>query len=496
MASRVPERLGWQGHLGLLRDAPKIRLPNLQDTSFKTHAALVGIALMLGAILGGLLVHVPPLYLMFGIGALVFAFLLLFKIEVAIILALLLRNYLGRYNYLGGDTAIHPNGLLGVAIIGGAIFFFLFHKIDFHRLRAIGPFLGFVVVCLITLVPSGEHFMSRLAVTLRLATALAMYAVLLYRLDSMRMVNWVFAAVIVAAIWPTAEGLLSVAGATGLTFNKAETARLGHSGVGAYLALILTPCLVFFLNAKTNSRRLLWGGLTGLFGAGLFFSFGRAGWIAFVVAVIVIALMSHRKLLVILPVLLVLLIVLVPAVSQRFSDIDPSELDNSRSSTLAGRFVVWEVAAKLFKTHPLLGMGYGAESYGVGEYLGKGQSIIHNDYLMVLLSTGLVGFTLFILWQGQWLVEILRVFRVSRHEIDRMMALAVFAVFVVSLVIRVTDNVLQSTDKLYSITALTAAILVLPRIRTEEEAKEPTTVSPVQGVSSANNQVMPAQDER
>jgi len=361
---------------------------------------------------------------------------------------------------------------MGLAIIAGAIYFFLFNKIDYSRLPVFKPFLGFLIVCFVSLVFVEDHFMDGLTVTLRLATALAIYAVLLCKIDSIRKVRWVIAAIVAAQIWPTISGLLRIAGKAGVTFSQGETARLGLSGIGVILAMTLTLCLVHFLHAKENSKRLLWGSLTGLFGIGLFFSYGRAGWIGFLVAMIVIGLMKHRRKLTFLPVLLILAIIMIPAISQRFSDIDIGNLDNRSASTLTKRIEVWQASAQLFKTRPVLGVGYGVERYRVSEYLGQYEWMIHNDYMAVLVSTGLVGFILFMFWHGQWLAVLLKVYRVTEYEYDKMIALAVFTIFIVSLVVRITDNVLYDTHKMYPLAALVAANLALSRIRTKEEARK------------------------
>jgi O-antigen ligase len=457
--------------LGLLTGAQRLLLLGQQDSTFRTRVAFFGLALLLGTVLGGLLLFIPPLYLLVGISGLIFAYLLLFKIEVAVILALLLRDLLARYNYLGGDTALHPNGVIGVAIIGGTLLFFLINRIDYSRLPAIKPFLGFLIVCFISLVSAGDDLVAGLTVTLRLATALAIYAVLLYKLDSVRKTKWVIAAIIIAQILPTVEGLVSVAGTAGLTFSRAETTRLGHSGVGVYLAFVSTLCLAFLLDARTHSSRLLWGGLTGLFGVALFLSYGRTGWIGFLAAVMIIGLMKHKKILVILPLLLILVTTVVPSVSQRFSDIDLANLDDRNSSTFAGRVQLWQSSLQVYTARPLLGVGFGLERYRVGEYLGRYEWMIHSDYVSVLVGTGLMGFVLFMLWQGQWLAGLLKVYREAKYDYDKTLALAALAAFAASLVFRITDNVVQTTDKLYPLCALVAVALALPRIRAGQEAQ-------------------------
>jgi O-antigen ligase len=448
-----------------------LRLDN-QGRNFQSRAAFFGLALSLGLVLGALVVHLPPLYLFFGIGGLIFAFLLLFKIEVAILLAILLRNWLGQFNYLGGDTAMHPNGVMGVAIVGGAGLFFLFNRIDFSRLRAFWPFLTFAVIYLASLMWTDDYVMEGLTVVLRLLTALAIYAVLVYKLDSIKAIKWLIAIVIAPQVLRTGQGLLSLAQGGAMDLVAAEIVRLGDSGIGAFLAMILAFCLVQFLDASERRQRLWWGVVTGFFATGLFFSYGRAGWIGFGLTAFIIGLVKHRKLLVVLPIVLLLLVTLLPTVSQRFSDIDLERLDERSSNTLAGRIDVWKASAEVFATRPWLGSGYGAGRSNVGANSARYASLLHNDYLAVLVQTGVIGLSAFLLWQGQWLVALLRVHRTSQYAFDQALALAVFAMLVASLIVRVTDNVIETTEKLYPLVALVAATLALPRIRAEEEAQK------------------------
>jgi len=99
--------------------------------------------------------------------------------------------------------------------------------------------------------------------------------------------------------------------------------------------------------------------------------------------------------------------------------------------------------------------------------------MIHNDYLSVLLETGLLGLIVFIFWHSQWLISILKVFLNSKYEYDKILVLGIFAIFAASLVIRITENILQDAYKLYYLSALVAVAFALPRVRANEEAKAP-----------------------
>lgn len=424
-------------------------------------------AAAVGVVLGGMVLVLPFIYLVFALGGLLFAYLLIFKIEYAVILALFIQNQLTRFNYMGGGTPFHPNGIMGIALIGGAVFYFVFHKVDFSRFHGIGAFLGFLAVGALSLINAGVYLMDGVGVFLRLTAALAVYAILIHNLDSIKAVKLVLAAIIAAQVIPTISGLLMVSGRSGFIFTD-DTMRLGHSGVGVYLALISTICLVFLLSQKSILGWVFWGGLTVLFVAGLFFSYGRSGWIGFVVAVIAMSLVRFKRLIFVFPFILVIMLLLIPAFGQRFADISFSDLDDGTTSTLEHRIDYWRAALELHRENPVLGVGYGVGRYVVGDYRGRYPNMIHNDYISVLLETGVVGLILFLLWQAQWLFALTRTYQGVTIHFDRTMVLAVLIAFIASLVMRITDNIVLDSFDMYPLSALVAAALVIPRIRAAE----------------------------
>ncbi len=435
----------------------------------RTRTLLYAAAALLGMAVASMVFFVPGEYILFAVGGAIFVYLLLTRIDVAIILMLLLQYFMAQFNYLGNGTPFHPNGFMGIAIIGGAVFYFAFNKVAITDFRKVGFFLLFFLLCVVStaLLPK-QYLMDSLTVTLRLATALSIFAVLLFKLDSIAKTKWLVGAILGAQIFPTISHLLVRAGRTGLSFTS-ETLRAGDSGVGISMATMTTICVVFLLEAKSNRGRLLWGLLTALFGAALFFSFGRAAWIAFLVAVALIGVVRHKWVLIVAPLVLVLSIVLIPGFAERFSDINASALAGSGSSTLAGRVRTWDGAMILFQQHPVFGVGIGAGAAKVAELLHDRVVMMHNDYLSVLLETGLVGMALFLAWHAEWIFSLIGVYRKSTFDYDRTFTFAVLAVWVLSLVARFTDNMVLDTYDMYPLCALAAAAMALPRLRSQAE---------------------------
>jgi len=73
--------------------------------------------------------------------------------------------------------------------------------------------------------------------------------------------------------------------------------------------------------------------------------------------------------------------------------------------SLHGRTRIWKTGARVFRGHPVLGVGAGAYPEAVRPWLGVPalaghQYVAHNTFLSVLVESGLIGFALFALLLG------------------------------------------------------------------------------------------------
>jgi len=432
---------------------------------------LLGIPMVFGVILGLSILFIPSNYLLFVIGGLIFTYLALFKIEVAIIITLLLQNQLSRFNYLGGDTPFHPNGIIGLLLIAGSAFYFFTHKVDYSRLKAIWGFLVFILVSAFSLISAGKYLMDGITILLRLVAAFSIFAVLCHKLETSQQVKWILGVILAAQVLPTISGIIGSSRLTSI-FVFEESMRIGDSGVGVYLSAISLLCVTYFLNSKRLKSFIGWGALTALFLAGLFFSFGRSGWIGFAFGLILMAAIRFKKLIFIIPLILILTIALVPAIGQRFEDIKISDLQGKENDTLSGRIRLWQAGFAVFKDNPVLGVGIGLGKFQIASHLGRNPGAIHNDYLSALVETGVIGFIIFITWHYQWLKTLIDHYQMPLPEFERTTTFAVLIVFTSIMVMRFTDNILLDTYDMYPLCALLAAAFELPRIVEQESQKK------------------------
>lgn len=85
----------------------------------------------------------------------------------------------------------------------------------------------------------------------------------------------------------------------------------------------------------------------------------------------------------------------------------------SEGNILTNRWMFWELAIQKFLEEPITGIGWGqflAESHEILDY----QAHVHNVYIQLLCETGIVGFSIYVLWMLINLKRILHLFLFAR----------------------------------------------------------------------------------
>ncbi len=105
-----------------------------------------------------------------------------------------------------------------------------------------------------------------------------------------------------------------------------------------------------------------------------------------------------------------------------------------------GRQIIWPVLFKTFLASPIVGHGLGASTaFLIETFQGGMGGVIHNEYLRLLIDTGLIGSALFAIAVMAWLGAALRS---GRHDdsLAREFAMPAFAAIVAWVFIALTDN--------------------------------------------------------
>lgn len=210
--------------------------------------------------------------------------------------------------------------------------------------------------------------------------------------------------------------------------NRLVSTFLDPNFTAAYLVLGLSLILALSSGVRGNSKKWYWLAGFILFAA-LIFTFSRSGWIMFSAVLLLFGLLRSPKLLLVAMLAGFLAYFAVPRVQTRISGItDPDD-----SAKL--RLVSWSRAVTIFGDNPIFGVGYNLyrpaqERYGFfnfhdleGGHAGSGSD---SSFLLVLATTGVVGFILLLLLNGYIFVQSIK----SRRTVVGMaLALSIFGLF-------------------------------------------------------------------
>ncbi len=218
-----------------------------------------------------------------------------------------------------------------------------------------------------------------------------------------------------AAIVQRVQGVAVNASYVDLLLNKNMPGRVyamfENPNAFAQVLAMLIPLSVGLTLGSTRWRWRFIGLLsTGLGGAAILMTYGRAAWLGLAAAALVFVFMWNRKL---LPFMLLAGLAAVPllpdSVMARIFTIF-----NMRDTSTSSRFPLYSATLRLLRSHPVLGAGLG--SYAVRQavkdlnyYHGVAPFVhAHNIYLQVWAETGLLGILSF-LGAMSWTVK--RAFR-------------------------------------------------------------------------------------
>lgn len=190
---------------------------------------------------------------------------------------------------------------------------------------------------------------------------------------------------------------------------------------GSYIAPLFPLALGMIVISRRKAMRLFFLGISLMQILFLLLAGTRASWLGLLIGIgllIVLTLkcgiianrLFLKNIILILAILLILLLV-----SLVFIDL-PFSLPDRLFSTpeLYYRFFIWQISTNIFLDHPLLGIGYHQLPNTINDYVfdffthhprgdafqyilkrGAVQRYLHNDYLEILVETGILGFLAF-----------------------------------------------------------------------------------------------------
>ncbi len=395
-----------------------------------------------------------------------------------------------------------PNSVLLVFLTlgGGAVALILNGRLPERRVSA--PFLALTLVALASapLLPSVDEGLtagtltlpfvhapyaktpsSELFLWMNLASVLVVFCLAASAVRTHAQLRRLVGAILVSAVAPIAIGAQQLA--TGQTVARGATTLKAVRGpftfpnyFAFYLVVVLIVAIVVLLETTSLRVRVALAVLVALTGTALFFTYTRAAWVGFGVALVVLALTRYRRLTVVAVVMTVLAVLLAPGAvhkaEQRFGDLS-TQSQAAAPNSWTWRVDEWEAILPYGYKRPLAGQGFGSYSRmtvrrygrldrryptvekperGVFSPLGF---TAHNDYVRMFVELGVPGLLLWVLVFVGALASAVRARRVRGLEGP---ATALIAIVFALLLISASDNLQGYSVVLISVFALCGGV--------------------------------------
>lgn len=270
-------------------------------------------------------------------------------------------------------------------------------------------------------------------------------------------------AIFLAALAPLALEFFQLATGTGYFFvGLADTAyafraqgTFGHPAIlASFLLVVIALAGALWLTPDRSARgRLAPPGRTTAFvmltlaGLGLLLTLARAQWLG-LWATVVVLLAFRRPRWLWLAVLLPLALLALPPIRERLTSADAQD-------SVTWRWELWQVGVGLIDLTRVAGRGLSTFPVYVEQVLPpRYVAPPHNDYLKVLIETGLLGALTWAGWQLRWLLA------AARRAMTNPYALALVATVAGGLVVSLTDNYVQYTSVQWYVWVLAALAFV------------------------------------
>jgi O-antigen ligase len=372
-----------------------------------------GLLLLMEILFSRLLVQTPSVLFLYISGFLTFILILFFNLRTGIILLVLFSPLL---NFIPASVSFFPEshfsinlmGLINLSLPLFLVSYLLTHKNYKINSSLTKPILIFLGILLLTVFTSNDSWIS-FRHWFRLAMPISVYFLILQGFKTEMQINQLKKVLLFSSIVPLLSGFYQIfygfpetsilyTAYKNISVNRIIGSFSHPNGYAAYL-VILIPLVISFCSEKRRSNKKLFyllflGGML----VSLFCTYTRVAWAAFFGSLTVMGMTRYKRVYMSLIMVLLIIFLLIPSLNQAFlKRIQPD-------SSFYGRFSFNQLSLYLFSQKPILGHGFGAyqllsaNAFGVSESIyGRDMGVApHNDYLLFLSETGIIGFLAFI----------------------------------------------------------------------------------------------------
>jgi putative inorganic carbon (HCO3(-)) transporter len=375
---------------------------------------------------------------------------------------------------LGEYKSLSLPSLLGLFILAVGILYLLTRKANFLKLPLVSIFVIFFIICLFPFTFL-DISINSIAELVELASFFFLYIMIMDVLKDEKSIQRMAYVLILSCLIPIITSFSQIF--TNIDLNQVMglepafrlRATMTHSNAYAfYLVMILVMTLSVILQQKSFSKRFfLFFLLIGLL-LSLVFTYARGAWISLIFAILVLGIFKHHKLLFFVPLGIIGMLFLFPFIVQRFEPLlDPSQY---QYTSFAWRIDLWGKSIDYFLHNPFWGIGFGNfifVEYGlVGAYAGA-----HNDYLRILVESGIFGFLGYLALIGGLLILSIQAYNKSNNSFHKSLCLGFIGIWVAYVILSLTENLFNHGGIQWYFWAFAGLVSSIYRLPEEKKLK-------------------------
>jgi putative inorganic carbon (hco3(-)) transporter len=224
-----------------------------------------------------------------------------------------------------------------------------------------------------------------------------------------------------------------------------EIGFMAKNNFGFFSCYMLLFLLYFYYVVRSNTLRTFFLALVLMQAALLVMSFTRAAWASFVAALPLMVLFSKNRIRFAMP-FLVIAFIAASLYSVIYLGAYREITEKKEYGFSSWHFrtdYAWPASIKAFEKKPLVGWGLGNNLHALTK-AAKLKATSHNDYLLVLVETGLIGLSLYLWLLTSLLFKTIRGIREAENLQSQMLCVAALGIFVAYLIGSLAEHLLQT----------------------------------------------------
>ncbi len=453
-------------------------------TALRRHVD-IAIAVLMGGIVALLLVALPVSAALSSAMIAAFVIIALIDTRIALMTLILVRATIDIVSSVplistSGSSNFNSGAMVSLLIIGIGFAHIALRRIDIFKIPLVKPYAFFLLVAFLGLAQAIDRSLAEQEF-LRQISVLIVFILVVDLMSSMRDRRRMVRVLVFSAVVPLGFGFYQLFTNTGNHetpgFNRILGTLAHPSPYGYYLVQLLPFAMVLAIYTKNRFARLGLMAIAPLMLFSIYATQTRGAWIGVGVGLMVFLYYRMRWALILVPIVALAMFIAVPSVRTRFQGTTsgPCESATYCKSSVLWREKQWQAAIAIASPTKVLTVGSG---------LGTVEALLtqptHNEYLRLLIESGIFGLVAVLVLYKQLFGQTLKALRGAGNAFERDLALAFLAILVARVVIAATDNLVIVVLEWYfwSLAAIIVGIAQGVDAEAAETAGDPSMVLP------------------